>query len=1096
MSLRLLTKGFFAEPLLIMLLILSPRVCAQSAVSIEGRVVDQDGAAIPGINITVHGEATGLARTALTDEEGRYFIAALPVGDYQLGASGRGFQTSLRRLSLLVGDQVRINFVMLPGVPDQKVEVRAEASVNTTDYGVAGAISRGQIQELPLNGRNFLELAQLEPGINVTSVVNPGILGNGYQRVNIAGGFPSQTRITVDGSTITDRFVGGTMVNLSQESVQEFQISIFNPDPAIGVTGAGAINILTRRGSNEVHGSALFFYRDHNLAAYPGFTRDPRTPDPFFARRQAGITADGPIRRDRFFWFATYEHRNQDAVFAITNNHPIFSKLDVIYPTPLNADLFNLRLDGRVSNKQQVFLRYSSDSNNTVAPGAAVGMPSNWQSVRNRGIQLQAGVTSVLSPRMVNELRLSYTYLASHLDSISPAQCADPVACIGAGAPNILVFDAPQFRIGTQANTPLHRWQHNYQLIEGLAWQMGSHQFRFGGDWEHVYLKAFIGFNDPAQITLWGPTNLQTPALKSLYDALPASLKSSGGPPPTLAEILQLPLRSFTVGIGDSGYPGPFNFDNASRNDRVRFYFQDAWRATRHLTIKYGLAYSLETNLFDHDLSYPAYLAPLIGSDLRPPGRDKNNFDPSIGLAWSLGQRERTVLRGGVGVYRDENSFYWKARDRAFMGPSGNGRVIVDGAVTGLSFTSTPTDFRGADLLPLLLGIRANLSARFGTGTDLAVRGIEVIKQGDQILAPDVTTAYSVQANAGVQTELAPHLILTADYVLRHYYQVGPLQNTYIIDRNRFNRPRVTGVNPNTGVVSFVRDPVIPLCTATQAAALDPRDQCSTGPINVFSSGAKYRYQGLHLTVERRFSAGFQFLAGYAYSQDTGFFEFLSYDDPLAGSGNNPAHRRHKLTLSGVWSPADHSDGSHFRRALQNGWTVAIISQTFSHTPLNAILTGLDLDGDGISRTLLPGAIYEGLGEGMSVQQLQDLVATYNADVEARTRRVQNPDGTTTVIRPRTPFNQIINPIVLPDNFSSGDSFITQDVRLTKTIKFKEKVQLKLIGEVFNLFNVANLTGYSDVLNQPNYGQPSSRVGQAFGTGGPRAFQFGARLLF
>jgi hypothetical protein len=167
------------------------------------------------------------------------------------------------------------------------------------------------------------------------------------------------------------------------------------------------------------------------------------------------------------------------------------------------------------------------------------------------------------------------------------------------------VFDAPQFRVGTQANTPLNRWQRNYEIVDNVSWLKGSHQLGFGGQWEHLYFKAFIGFNDPAQITLWGPTNLQTPALKPLFDALPASLKSSSGPPPTLAEILQLPLRSFTTGIGDPGYPGPFNFDQASRNDRFRFYFQDTWRATNRLTFKYGIAYSLETNLFDHDLNLP-----------------------------------------------------------------------------------------------------------------------------------------------------------------------------------------------------------------------------------------------------------------------------------------------------------------------------------------------------------------------------------------------------------------------------------------------------------------------------------------------------------
>jgi hypothetical protein len=198
-------------------------------------------------------------------------------------------------------------------------------------------------------------------------------------------------------------------------------------------------------------------------------------------------------------------------------------------------------------------------------------------------------------------------------------------------------------------------------------------------------LKASLAFQEPAVVTLWGPSNLQTPALRPLYDALPASLKDPSAPPPTLSEILQLPLRSFTTGIGNPSLPGPYNFDRASRNDRLRFYFQDAWQALPSLTLSYGLAYSYETNLFHHDLDYPSYLAPLVGGDLRPPRRDTNNFDPSFGLAWTPGKGGLTVIRAGAGIYRDEANLAWKARDRAFIGPSGNGRVVVDGSVAGLS---------------------------------------------------------------------------------------------------------------------------------------------------------------------------------------------------------------------------------------------------------------------------------------------------------------------------------------------------------------------------------------------------------------------------
>jgi hypothetical protein len=174
-----------------------------------------------------------------------------------------------------------------------------------------------------------------------------------------------------------------------------------------------------------------------------------------------------------------------------------------------------------------------------------------------------------------------------------------------------------------------------------------------------------------------------------------------------------------------------------------------------------------------------------------------------------------------------------------------------------------------------------------------------------------------------------------------------------------------------------------------------------------------------------------------------------------------------------------------------------VISQTYSAPPLNTLLNGLDLDGDGISLTLLPGTTQQnGLGQGLSASGLRGLVAQYNAEVEARTRRVTNADGSVALIRPRTPFNQIINPIVLPESFSNGDSFLTQDVRLTRTVKLSERVRLSLIGEVFNLFNIANLTGFSGVLNQPNYGLPSARAAQVFGTGGPRAIQLAVRAAF
>ncbi|HMF93465.1 MAG TPA: hypothetical protein VKE96_04190 [Vicinamibacterales bacterium] len=364
---------------------------------------------------------------------------------------------------------------------------------------------------------------------------------------------------------------------------------------------------------------------------------------------------------------------------------------------------------------------------------------------------------------------------------------------------------------------------------------------------------------------------------------------------------------------------------------------------------------------------------------------------------------------------------------------------------------------------------------------------------------PHATTAYSIQANGGVQREFGRGLVLTADYVMRSYQDVGPLQGVFFLDQNRFNRPKVTGVDPTTGVVSFVRDPVIPLCTPEQARALDPADQCSTGPINVFASGASYRYDGLHVTLEKRYVDSFQFLIGYALSRNTGFNQggFTSYEDYSLAYGNLPDHRTHRLTVSGVWTAPECAACAPFRRAVAGGWTLSLVSQFLSAPPLDTILNGLDLDGDGISQTLLPGTTrHNTVGQGLDAAGLRSLVDRYNAVVAAATHSVVSADGTVISVPARTPFNQIISPIVLPSTFSNGDTFSTQDLRVTKSLVAHKSARLSVIGEAFNVFNVANLTGYSGVLNQPNYGQPSARVGQVFGSGGPRAIQLAARLQF
>ena len=139
---------------------------------------------------------------------------------------------------------------------------------------------------------------------------------------------------------------------------------------------------------------------------------------------------------------------------------------------------------------------------------------------------------------------MSFSQLDGAIDPIAAVDCRDPVACIGVGQPTVTVFDAPQFRIGKQFSSPFDRLQRTFQIVDTFTWQRGNHALRAGGEWERYSLGALWAFREPAQITLWGPTNLQTPAFQALYDALPVSLRTAGGPPPTFDEIMQLPLRN------------------------------------------------------------------------------------------------------------------------------------------------------------------------------------------------------------------------------------------------------------------------------------------------------------------------------------------------------------------------------------------------------------------------------------------------------------------------------------------------------------------------------------------------------------------------
>jgi hypothetical protein len=1150
-------RSFASYLLSLFLLALAGASLAQTPTGgVRGQVKDQSDAVVSGATVTARNKDTRSERAITTNSDGEYQIVNLPPGDYEVKVLMRGFKTSLAPVTIQVGENITLEFKLEVGGTDETVVISSETpAINTTDYKVDGVVNRKQIENLPLNGRNFLQLALLEPGVSVESVDNPGSSPNNFFRVSIAGASQALTRISVDGATINDRVTGGTAQNFSQESVQEFQLSSFNQDISSSVGGIGSINVVSRSGGNKFHGAAFIYYRDHNMAGFPGLKRpcDPSlgfrpacaSPDaregleePFFARRQVGASIGGPIKKDKLFFFYNIENNNQDGVVSVVNRNPIFSQFDVIQPQSLNFLQNNIRFDWKASDKQSVFLRFSTDNNDNInSDGHA--MPSNWVATKNVSTQGQVGLASVFTPSLINDFRISYGFYSGRLKIPTPDQCPDPIACIGLATPGLNVDDPTNvsgillattgsgFVIGNNINVPQNRVPRTYLLSDTLNWTKGNHRIRVGGEWEYYNAIGSWAFLGPASATLWDPTTIlqfvlatggpTASPLAPLFNSLPASLKVgttdgrtffplNPGLRPTYAEILQLPLAGFATGIGDPGQPQQFNLDTARRNNRFRFFAGDQWRIHPRFTLNYGVAYVFETNLLNHDFDRPAYLAPLLGGDLRSPRRDKNNFDPSLGFAWDLTGNGKTVIRGGGSILHDSNVFFTRLNERAYTGPSGNGRYIIPGALfdsPALSFTqmaSIPTNFRGANLLALLPTLRTQAATLLGDGTNLALRGIEVVKTnglagfGALFDPANSVTPYTIHISAGVQREIAPNLTVQADFVMRRGVKFGGLHNNFVMDRNRFNRPRVIATDPITGAVTFVPDPVIPLCTGLDAR--NPLAQCSTGPINVSHGGANSRYTGLHVKVDKRFADRYQFVGSYALSKfkgwnvGSGTNEIISFNDFYASDDYFASDRTHRFTFSGVVDLPSYSGGSRLVKALANTWSVSLISQAVSKPVLTTLITGADLDGDGISTSILPGATFRGFGRSIGESELRALVDQFNTTFP------------TAVTGRRTARNQVVLPIILPQDFDNGDVFISQDLRLTRLIRFQENVQLQVIGEVFNLFNVSNLAGYGGTFNQfdasgqPTFGTPSSRAGGVFGTGGPRAFQLAARFSF
>lgn len=1137
---------------------------AQNATgSITGTVTDPNNEVIANATITVTSKATAAIRKVTTRGGGVYSIENLLPGEYEVKVEAQGFVTKFQVLPVAVGSTTTGNFAMTVGATSQTIEVTGAAPIiNATDTTVGGVVSRERVENLPLNGRSFLSVAALEPGVNISYNANSGAGNpNNFFQVSISGAPQQMTVISVDGSRVNDRITGGTSQNFSAETVQEFQISTLGFDLSSGTISAGTVNVVSRTGTNELHGSGFFFFRDHNMAAFTAFKRpcDPsarnvlcntpsaleRLEDPFFVRRQYGGTIGGPIKKDKLFFFANYERNDQVGARTITFSDSLLHGYNHVAQQPFRGHLGGVRLDYTINQKHTAFLRGGVDNNNSIS---GTNMESTWIASENFSYQTQMGLTSVFTSNLVNDFRFSFSYFRNNLTPPTQAQCeqigGDPAFCFGLNGPLISLFGGMQ--IGTNVNVSQDRHPRTYQFTDNVNWTKGNHRLSFGGNWEHSNNRGTWSRQATGAFSAFSPGAVR--ANTTLFEALPASLKSipgQPGPRPTFAELMQLPMSgTLSIGVGSPVQPAPFRSNEILANDHVRFYIQDRWQLRPGFTLNYGVGWSFENNTFYDDLDLPQYLRPLLGDNLGGPKDQYKNFDPAFGIVWALGKEKKTVLRASASLHHiSPNVGFFNLNQRILFGPAGNGLQAAVGLLLQptpggppLNFQN-PSSFKLADMLAFLPDARGQLTAqavsRFN-GQDLSIRGVEVTKtvQGagalDAIYNTDSSvTPYTFHVNAGIQREIAHNLAVSADYVMRRGVGFGAFEG-FFPDLNRWFDFAPGYLLEATGAVrsqSLIRTPVIPQCLLG-VPGRDPRDpkaQCSLGPIQYGMPGILSRYTALQVKVDKRFSQSFLFTGAYAFSRYITLAGGIPNNNNIhEGHGISDGSPRHRFTFSGIWDLPTYKGGQRFLRGLLNGWQVSSLMEMRTGAPTSVTLGTLDVEGDGTFTFRLPGTGVSSFGHNMNADDIRKLVDQYNATFPApKDTMVRNiPVGPQ-----RDAVGAVFPFVVLPDNFEPSDSFLTHDLRVTRSIRITEKVKLNLIGEGFNIFNIANLTGHGGTLNgyirptppppptaaNPNpqgtagraptpnefsFGQPNNRVNPIFGTGGPRAFQFAARLSF
>lgn len=840
---------------LVILTLLSVQLFGQAtaSASLDGTVTDSSKAVVAGAQVTVTNKATGLNRTMATSASGFYRFDLLPAGEYTVQVSKAGFGTITSKVALLVGATSTFDATVKPGSTAETIEVTSDAPVvDALKTDVSQNITPKEVEDLPMIGRDVANLAYLAPGVKAADSYDP--TKNRYAIISVNGQGGRNVNVTVNGVDNKDNTVGGPVMQLPLEAVQEFQISTQRFSAANGRSEGAAINMITKSGTNNYHGSAFGFWRGKTLNADQKLA-DGTKSNPPYGHQFFGGSVGGPVVKDKLFTFFAIEREREHVTLAedpsalseLKLATSLGAKPSAIIPRPFFETRYNGRADWRLNDKHSAYLSYSSQGNNSLNDQSdGTGDLSNGNYTVNHMQVANFTLNSVLSNTFVNQFTFGYQYWNNLIAS-------------NISAP-LVVF--PDASFGTNTNVPQQSYQRKWQFKDDMTKNFGNHTLKGGID--YIWNPTLGGFFEYS-------STLEIDFAKDPSQIIGNAAYPQGFATPGL-------ISAMTVANGDP------RTDVPGGTKQLGLYFQDDWKASKRLTLNLGVRYDRDFNMLGSSAvsnsrtfqELQALNNPIAKAmTYKQPSDDTLDFSPRVGFAFDVTGSGKHVLRGGYGLYYG-NVFQ---NIPIFMEQQHNSTIF-----------QTLFSITGTDIVPGT-GIQVQ-NWRYGVDPmpTIAAPSAQLVEGSTgRIIDPNYRNPVTEEFNVGYAWELNKSSVIEAEYV-----HVLSLHENKTINVN----PKLPINNDPTQ--GFARPLDAAFAAAGTTALASVRDEVSNG---------RSRYDGLNISFRQRMTHHISVNANYtlsrAMSYDGGGTSFRNYPRdpryPLAGYewGPSPNDERHHITFSG-----------------------------------------------------------------------------------------------------------------------------------------------------------------------------------------------------